>query len=116
MHWRWPTARGVHLSFRPPSHPWPSSCAPPPRSQPSAKKRLETAIGHDTTFLGALGVMDYSLLVGLDAGRGELVVGIIDYVRQYTWDKQLETWVKVRGAGVEGAALESNSRCGRVAR
>lgn len=38
--------------------------------------------------------MDYSLLVGVDTHRRELVCGIIDYLRQYTWDKQLETWVK----------------------
>lgn len=38
--------------------------------------------------------MDYSLLVGVDTERRELVCGIIDYLRQYTWDKQLENWVK----------------------
>lgn len=38
--------------------------------------------------------MDYSLLVGVDTEKRELVCGIIDYLRQYTWDKQLETWVK----------------------
>lgn len=38
--------------------------------------------------------MDYSLLVGVDSERRELVCGIIDYLRQYTWDKQLENWVK----------------------
>jgi len=38
--------------------------------------------------------MDYSLLVGVDRQRKELVCGIIDYLRQYTWDKQFETWVK----------------------
>jgi 1-phosphatidylinositol-3-phosphate 5-kinase len=38
--------------------------------------------------------MDYSLLVAVDMERRELVCGIIDYLRQYTWDKQLETWVK----------------------
>ncbi|KAF2323993.1 hypothetical protein GH714_005902 [Hevea brasiliensis] len=42
-------------------------------------------------------VMDYSLLVGLDNERKELVVGIIDFMRQYTWDKHLETWVKASG-------------------
>jgi 1-phosphatidylinositol-3-phosphate 5-kinase len=41
--------------------------------------------------------MDYSLLVGIDEEKRELVVGIIDYLRQYTWDKQLETWVKTSG-------------------
>ena len=41
-----------------------------------------------------MNVMDYSLLVGVDAEKKELVCGIIDYLRQYTWDKQLETWAK----------------------
>ena len=36
----------------------------------------------DTSFLSGLGVMDYSLLVGVDKARGELVVGVIDYIRQ----------------------------------
>ncbi|KAL3639817.1 hypothetical protein CASFOL_014785 [Castilleja foliolosa] len=27
----------------------------------------------------------------------ELVLGIIDFMRQYTWDKHLETWVKASG-------------------
>lgn len=60
--------------------------------------------------------MDYSLLVGLDENKRELVVGIIgrvcerrlldrpficmrtflisDYIRTFTWDKKLETMVK----------------------
>ncbi|GAA0151031.1 kinase [Lithospermum erythrorhizon] len=41
--------------------------------------------------------MDYSLLVGIDEERHELVLGIIDFMRQYTWDKHLETWVKASG-------------------
>lgn len=41
--------------------------------------------------------MDYSLLVGIDEQRQELAIGIIDFIRQYTWDKQLETWVKASG-------------------
>lgn len=41
--------------------------------------------------------MDYSLLVGLDEENHELVLGIIDFMRQYTWDKHLETWVKASG-------------------
>ena len=56
----------------------------------------------DTSFLAKLGVMDYSLLVGIDEVNGQLVVGIIDYIRQYTWDKQLETWVK--SSGILGGA------------
>lgn len=58
--------------------------------------------------------MDYSLVVGVDSAKNELVVGIVggymplhwsarvdlcwdgstDYIRTYTWDKKLESWVK----------------------
>ncbi|ONM15732.1 putative 1-phosphatidylinositol-3-phosphate 5-kinase FAB1D isoform X3 [Zea mays] len=59
-----------------------------------AKHLLERAIWNDTSFLTSINVMDYSLLVGVDRQKRELVFGIIDYLRQYTWDKQLETMVK----------------------
>lgn len=59
-----------------------------------AKRILERAVWNDTTFLNSINVMDYSLLVVVDTQRRELVCGIIDFLRQYTWDKQLETWVK----------------------
>ncbi|KAE8684539.1 putative 1-phosphatidylinositol-3-phosphate 5-kinase FAB1D-like isoform X3 [Hibiscus syriacus] len=59
-----------------------------------AKRILQRAVWNDTTFLNSINVMDYSLLVGVDTQRQELVCGIIDYLRQYTWDKQLETWAK----------------------
>lgn len=49
--------------------------------------------------LQSVDVMEYSLLVGFDDEKHELVVGMIDYMRQYTWDKQLEAWVK-RALGV----------------
>ncbi|KAL0326909.1 UNVERIFIED_CONTAM: putative 1-phosphatidylinositol-3-phosphate 5-kinase FAB1C [Sesamum angustifolium] len=62
-----------------------------------AKRRLERAVWNDTSFLASVDVMDYSLLVGVDEERKELVLGIIDYMRQYTWDKHLETWVKASG-------------------
>ncbi|XP_058007519.1 1-phosphatidylinositol-3-phosphate 5-kinase FAB1B-like isoform X2 [Hevea brasiliensis] len=62
-----------------------------------AKRLLERAVWNDTSFLGSIDVMDYSLLVGLDEEKGELVLGIIDFMRQYTWDKHLETWVKASG-------------------
>lgn len=41
--------------------------------------------------------MDYSLMVAVDEVKKELVVGIIDCIRTYTWDKQLESWIKNRG-------------------
>ncbi|CAA7405275.1 unnamed protein product [Spirodela intermedia] len=58
------------------------------------KRLLQRAIWNDTSFLTSIDVMDYSLLIGVDQKRRELVFGIIDYLRQYTWDKKLETWVK----------------------
>lgn len=48
-------------------------------------------------FLASLGVMDYSLLVGFNKSKRELMVGLVDYARQYTWDKQVESWVKQSG-------------------
>ncbi|CAK9166856.1 unnamed protein product [Ilex paraguariensis] len=62
-----------------------------------AKRSLERAVWNDTSFLASVDVMDYSLLVGVDDERNELVLGIIDFMRQYTWDKHLETWVKASG-------------------
>ncbi|KAF5205875.1 1-phosphatidylinositol-3-phosphate 5-kinase FAB1A [Thalictrum thalictroides] len=62
-----------------------------------AKRSLERAVWNDTFFLASVDVMDYSLLVGVDEDQKELVVGIIDFMRQYTWDKHLETWVKASG-------------------
>lgn len=55
---------------------------------------LSGAVWRDTAFLASLGVMDYSLLAAVAPRSGSLVVGIVDYLRTYTWDKQLETVVK----------------------
>ncbi|KAK7343793.1 hypothetical protein VNO77_12828 [Canavalia gladiata] len=59
-----------------------------------AKRVLQRAVWNDTSFLNSINVMDYSLLVGVDSQKRELVCGIIDYLRQYTWDKHFETWMK----------------------
>ncbi|CAH9085847.1 unnamed protein product [Cuscuta epithymum] len=59
-----------------------------------SKRNLQRAVWNDCGFLNMINVMDYSLLVGVDMERRELVCGIIDYLRQYTWDKQLENLVK----------------------
>ncbi|KAJ3707721.1 hypothetical protein LUZ61_011426 [Rhynchospora tenuis] len=58
------------------------------------KKLFERAIWNDTSFLTSINVMDYSLLLGVDRENRAIFFGIIDYLRQYTWDKQLETLVK----------------------
>ena len=74
----------------------------------SHKRLLDASLRADAAFLASKGVMDYSLLAGVDrsgsgsGSGGELVVGVIDYLRRYTWDKQLETYVKYAGVLGEG--------------
>ncbi|KAJ5669092.1 hypothetical protein N7462_010162 [Penicillium macrosclerotiorum] len=62
-----------------------------------SKKLLGQSVWNDTLFLGRQNVMDYSLMIAIDEKRSELVVGIIDCIRTYTWDKKLESWIKDRG-------------------
>ncbi|KAM3221335.1 1-phosphatidylinositol-3-phosphate 5-kinase FAB1B isoform X4 [Capsicum annuum] len=58
---------------------------------------MEDLLEKEKTEFESIDVMDYSLLVGVDEEKHELVLGIIDFMRQYTWDKHLETWVKASG-------------------
>ncbi|CAO3586991.1 unnamed protein product [Absidia cylindrospora] len=62
-----------------------------------SKQMLRESLHNDTLFLSRLDVMDYSLLVGIDEEKQELVVGIVDFIRTFTWDKKLESWVKDSG-------------------
>ncbi|XP_060652864.1 putative 1-phosphatidylinositol 3-phosphate 5-kinase [Drosophila nasuta] len=62
-----------------------------------SKAVLRDAIQRDASFLERNRVMDYSLLVGLDTKRNVLVLGIIDYIRTYTFDKKLESLFKQTG-------------------
>lgn len=59
-----------------------------------SKQILNECIENDSRFLASIAVMDYSLLVGVDKENQELVLGIIDYVRPFTWDKKIERVVK----------------------
>lgn len=74
----------------------------------------------DSDFLSGQGVMDYSLLVGVDPGSGAIAVGIIDYLRQYTWDKQARCSVDLlRCVDCGGTCscevwLHSTGQCGEV--
>ncbi|KAH8174626.1 phosphatidylinositol-4-phosphate 5-Kinase domain-containing protein [Sarocladium implicatum] len=67
-----------------------------------SKKLLRASVWNDTLFLARQNVMDYSLMIAVDEARKELVVGIIDCIRTYTWDKKLESWIKDRGFGGGG--------------
>eukprot|EP00795_Rhopilema_esculentum_P013781 gene13781-4710_t len=72
-------------------------CETPLFIRPHSKAVLSKAIHNDSEFLSSHSVMDYSLLVGIDEVNFELVVGIIDYIRTFTWDKKLESYVKSTG-------------------
>ncbi|XP_047193442.1 1-phosphatidylinositol 3-phosphate 5-kinase isoform X1 [Scophthalmus maximus] len=61
------------------------------------KAILRAAIHSDAYFLSSHLIIDYSLLVGRDDATNQLVVGIIDYIRTFTWDKRLEMVVKSTG-------------------
>ena len=43
------------------------------------------AVQNDTLFLSIINVVDYSILAGFDENSHEVVVGIIDYMRQVRW-------------------------------
>ena len=66
---------------------------------------LLVSVYNDTLFLSKMGIVDYSLLLYIndksnnrknkDNLKHSLIrVGIIDYIRRYTWDKKLEHFVK----------------------
>uniref|UniRef100_A0A0N4ZTH4 1-phosphatidylinositol-3-phosphate 5-kinase n=1 Tax=Parastrongyloides trichosuri TaxID=131310 RepID=A0A0N4ZTH4_PARTI len=61
---------------------------------PHAKTALSQAIDNDSKFLSTQKIMDYSLLVGVDSENDEVILGIVDYMRPYTIDKQIESAVK----------------------
>lgn len=55
-----------------------------------AKAVFHMSILNDTLFLSIINVLDYSILVGIDEEKMELIVGIIDFMRQYDILKQME--------------------------
>ncbi|KAG7383609.1 hypothetical protein PHYPSEUDO_003535 [Phytophthora pseudosyringae] len=58
--------------------------------QESALSLLLSAIMNDTTFLSSVQATDYSMLVGYDVNKQELVACIIDYIHKYDFMKMME--------------------------
>ncbi|CAH0519251.1 unnamed protein product [Peronospora belbahrii] len=58
--------------------------------QESALSLLLSAIMNDTTFLASVQATDYSMLVGYDVKKQELVACIIDYIHKYDFMKMME--------------------------
>lgn len=66
--------------------------------EPNSFRFLQSALHNDTLFLSCLQIVDYSLLLAVekssDRGSPEIIAGIIDYLRPFTWEKRLESVVK----------------------
>ena len=84
------------------------ACDRPLYIKNGCKQRLLAAIERDTQFLQDHSIMDYSLLVG-KTNDGALVLGIIDYIRSFTWDKKIETLVKTTGSWITGSKEEGKT-------
>jgi 1-phosphatidylinositol-3-phosphate 5-kinase len=69
-----------------------------------ARRTLLDSLSLDTKFLNSQGIMDYSLLLGLDIERKVLVSGLVDAVGSFGLWKRLESASKVglKGKGREG--------------
>lgn len=73
-----------------------------------SKRVLRASLYNDTLFLTKMNVMDYSLVIGIDEDTNTIVAGIIDYIRTFTWDKKIESWVKGRtSSGVKDPTVIS---------
>lgn len=59
--------------------------------QTAEHRWLMQALFFDAEFLLKLQVVDYSLLVVVDESARRVTLGLIDFFRRYTWDKQVET-------------------------
>jgi hypothetical protein len=55
---------------------------------------LQIAIANDSLFLAQNQIIDYSLLLIIDPVKKTLRIGIIDYIQQYTIEKELESYIK----------------------
>lgn len=58
------------------------------------KQYLSEAFENDTKFLSKHNLIDYSLLMIIDRKNSLIRIGIIDYLRLFTWDKQVESFGK----------------------
>lgn len=65
--------------------------------QDQAKAYFDNAVLNDTLFLSLINVVDYSILVGINHTDQYLIVGIIDYMRQYDIIKKVERMGKSVG-------------------
>lgn len=72
-----------------------------------AKVYFSKAVLNDTLFLSRVNIVDYSILVGFDEENHEIVVGIIDYMRQYDFIKRMERVGKSTAGLLTGQTAET---------
>lgn len=53
---------------------------------PHSKLVLQEAIKHDSEFLSKSNIMDYSLLLGIDAERKQIACGLVDTIGELIMD------------------------------
>lgn len=70
-------------------------CHSPIHLNSAAHLVLMKALANDVDFLSRSQIIDYSLLIGIDYKNNHIVVGLIDYLRTYTWDKYVESKVTI---------------------
>ena len=76
-------------------------------------KKILSALKGDAFFLADMARIDYSLILAIDDERLECKIGIIDYLREYTLDKQLEHIGKVVMSGTTPTIVHPNDYCRR---
>ena len=60
----------------------------------SMKRLLKIAIANDSLYLTKHSIIDYSMLVIINPETLTIRFGIIDYIQQYTLEKELESYLK----------------------
>lgn len=67
---------------------------------------LLNSLQNDVNLLSSAGIMDYSLMVGVDEQTERLSLGIIDYLHPYTSAKALESTAKKQVQNLLGQGLD----------
>ena len=62
--------------------------------QYSMKKIMKIAIANDSMYLTKHSIIDYSMFVIINPETKTVRLGIIDYIQQYTLEKELESYLK----------------------
>lgn len=65
------------------------------------KRMLKIAIANDSLYLSKHSIIDYSMFVIINPETKRIRIGIIDYIQQYTFEKELESFVKHKMSSIK---------------